>query len=140
MSAKFFLDTNIIVYSFDTTSSKKCKRARELLAQALTDNSGIISYQVVQEFINFALRISSRPMTLSQCHQYFLKVLKPLCAIQSSAPLYLRAFALKERTGYSWYDSLIVASAIEGSCEVLYSEDLQDTRNIDGVLITNPFA
>ena len=79
-------------------------------------------------------------MTIAQVNQYYLKVLKPLCVVQSSSHLYIKALSIKERTGYGWYDSIIIASALEASCSILYSEDLQDQQIIENVRIVNPFA
>lgn len=55
MSDRFFLDTNIFVYSFDQTAVVKAGKAVQLIRKALTTQKGIISYQVVQEFFNVAL-------------------------------------------------------------------------------------
>ena len=140
MSDNFFLDTNIFAYSFDGTSLSKQKRSRELISRALSTGKGMISYQVLQEFVNFALKSKVAPMTLEQVRRYCLKVLRPLCAIHSSSALYSRALTLKENTQYSWYDSLIVGAALEANCEVLYSEDLQHGRVIEGMRIENPFG
>ena len=56
MSARFFLDTNIFVYSFDRGSAAKSRRATQLIREAVSTRKGIVSYQVVQEFFNLALR------------------------------------------------------------------------------------
>jgi predicted nucleic acid-binding protein len=56
MSARFFLDTNIFVYSFDASSPKKAAESRKLIRSAIQTRNGIVSYQVVQEFFNVALR------------------------------------------------------------------------------------
>ena len=55
MSVRFFLDTNVLVYSFDAREPRKAKLARELIEKAMSQGSGIISTQVVQEFLNLAL-------------------------------------------------------------------------------------
>lgn len=139
MSAKFFLDTNILVYSFDLTAPEKCRRARELINTALKGGNGVISFQVAQEFINFALKTKFRPMTLEQAQKYYQKILKPLCVIHSSAMLYNRAFDIKRQTKFSWYDSVVIASAEEAACDTLYSEDMQHNRLVGPVRIRNPF-
>ena len=56
MKDRFFLDTNIIVYSFDSNAVEKQKKARELIAESLSSGNGIISVQVVQEFLNVATK------------------------------------------------------------------------------------
>jgi predicted nucleic acid-binding protein len=52
----------------------------------------------------------------------------------------IHALSLHERYGYSYYDSLIIAAAIEGECEYLFSEDLQDGQTIEGVTIQNIYT
>ena len=139
MSAKFFIDTNIIVYSFDLSVPHKQLIAQELVAIALTSSEGVISSQVFQEFVNFALKTKTNPMTLEQVQRYSNKVLRALCRVQSSFTLYQSAFSIKEKTKFSWYDSLIIAGALEAECEILYSEDLQHSQKIQGLVIRNPF-
>jgi predicted nucleic acid-binding protein len=139
MSGRFFLDTNIFVYTFDSSARAKARRARQLIQEALETHRGIVSYQVVQEFFNIALRRFAQPLSLADAEQYVGTVFRPLLAIHSSTALYLEALRLTTTHHLAWYDSLIVAAAIEGGCEVLYSEDLQHGRMIDGVRITQPF-
>jgi predicted nucleic acid-binding protein len=66
MNARFFLDTNIFVYSFDRDSASKAKRATQLIHQAVATRKGLVSYQVVQEFFNVALRRFAQPMTVAE--------------------------------------------------------------------------
>jgi len=67
MRGKYFLDTNIIVYSFDKTEPVKQATAKELIKDALSLNKGIVSYQVIQEFANVALQKFSRPLEFNDC-------------------------------------------------------------------------
>ena len=69
MSARFFLDTNIFVYSFDRSSPGKSRRAARLIRQAVATRKGIVSYQVVQEFFNLALPRFAQPMTVPEAEQ-----------------------------------------------------------------------
>jgi predicted nucleic acid-binding protein len=140
MSARFFLDTNIFVYTFDAKAPAKAKKAAQLIRHAADTGEGIISYQVVQEFFNVALRRFAQPMSVAEAEQYIITVLRPLLAVHSSPAIYFEALRIVEKHRISWYDSLIVAAALEGQCEKLYSEDLQHGRKIEGVLIVNPFA
>ena len=139
MNGRFFLDTNIIAYSFDSRAPNKQLIAQKLIADALTNSNGVISSQVFQEFVNFALKAKTNPMTLEQVQRYSSKVLRALCRVQSSFTLYQNAFIIKEKTKFSWYDSLIISGAVEAECEILYSEDLQHGQRIQGLVIKNPF-
>jgi predicted nucleic acid-binding protein len=72
--------------------------------------------------------------------QYLSTTFRPLLSVHSSHALYGEALRIGVRFHLPWYDSLIVASAIEGQCEVLYSEDFQDGQQMGGVTSSNPFA
>ncbi len=140
MSGKFFLDTNILIYTFDSRSPAKQQKARQLVADALTTQQGIISFQVVQEFLNVASRKFVKPLSLQDCQKYLNQVLAPLCEVFPSINLYGQAIEMAERWGYTFYDSLIIAAALEAECRTLYSEDLQHQQTIQDMVITNPFA
>ncbi|MCH8011598.1 MAG: PIN domain-containing protein [Candidatus Marinimicrobia bacterium] len=139
MRDKYFLDTNIIIYSFDRSVEDKRKKAHELINTALSDNLGIISYQVIQEFINVATKKFLTPLSLNDCRLYLNRVLSPLCEIFPSINLYMAGIELMENTGFSFYDSIIIASALQGGCKTLYSEDMQHERVVLGLMIINPF-
>jgi predicted nucleic acid-binding protein len=140
MSDRFFLDTNIFAYTFDAKSSAKAKRAAQLIRQAADTGNGMVSYQVVQEFFNVAFRRFQQPMNLADAEQYLITVFRPLLAVHSSPALYVEALRIAGRHRLSWYDSLIVAAALQGHCSVLYSEDLQHQREIGSLRIYNPFV
>jgi predicted nucleic acid-binding protein len=139
MSARFFLDTNIFAYSFDTKAPAKAKRATRLIRQAVDTGEGIVSYQVVQEFFNVAFRRFPQPMNVAEAEQYLITVFRPLLAIHSSPALYVEALRVTGKYRLSWYDSLIVAAALQAQCSTLYSEDLQHGRELEGLRIENPF-
>ena len=135
----FFLDTNILVYSFDAATPARQDKAQTLIAQALETDNGCISYQVVQEFLNVAIRKFPAPMPPATVRRYLAGVLMPLCRVFANGALYERALDVHERWRYAWYDALIIASALEAGCAVLYSEDLQDGQVIESLTIRNPF-
>jgi predicted nucleic acid-binding protein len=140
MNGRFFLDTNIFVYSFDTSATAKLRRSMQLIRQAVATGKGVVSYQVVQEFFNVALRRFAPSMTIAEAEQYLGTVFRPLLTVHSSQALYAEALHLQHRYRLSWYDSLIVAGAIEAQCSVLYSEDLQHGQGFGDLRIENPFA
>jgi predicted nucleic acid-binding protein len=140
MNVRFFLDTNIFVYSFDPSSAAKAQTSTELIRQAVATRKGMVSYQVVQEFFNVALRRFAHPMAVAEAEQYLGTVFRPLLAVQSSQALYSEALRLKDQHRLSWYDSLIVAAALEARCSVLYSEDLQHGQRFGDLRIESPFS
>jgi predicted nucleic acid-binding protein len=136
----FFLDTNVFIYSFDRSAPEKSRRATQLIKKALTTGKGVVSYQVVQEFFNVALRRFAQPMSAEEAEQYLKTVFLPLLRIHSSQVLYLDALDLATRHRIPWYDSLIVASALQAQCALLLSEDFQHGRKFADLQIANPFA
>lgn len=140
MTGRYFLDTNIFVYSFDAGDPQKAKRATALIRDAVATRKGIVSYQVVQEFFNVALRQFGHPMTHADAEQYLGTVFRPLLAVHSSVVVYQEALALFHRFRLGWYDSLLLAAAQAGECEVFYSEDLQNGQKFGGLRVENPFA
>ncbi len=139
MSDRFFLDTNIFVYAFDRTATAKSRKAHELIRQALTTQKGVVSYQVVQEFFNVALRRFTPPMSVAEAEQYFSAAFRPLLAVHSSPALYWQALQLHAGSNLSWYDSLIVAAALEARCDLLLTEDLQHGQRFGSLQVKNPF-
>ncbi len=140
MSADYhFIDTNILVYSFDLEAPEKANRAADLIDAALTSGTGMISYQVAQEFIAVARRKFQDRMSIDQVERYWQVTLRPLLVVQSSTVLFARAFDFTRRDQLPWYDALIVAAAIQGNCKILYSEDLQHGRRFGDLVVENPF-
>jgi predicted nucleic acid-binding protein len=139
MSDRFFLDTNIFVYLFDRDAPKKADRAARLVRRAIETQEGIVSYQVVQEFFSVALRRFAQPMSVAEADQYLETTFRPLLAVHSSDALYSQALHLAAEQSLSWYDALILASAVEGRCTVLYSEDFQHGRRFSRLRVENPF-
>ncbi len=139
MSDRFFLDTNIFIYSFDQSAAAKARKATELIREALTTQKGVISYQVVQEFFNVALRRFSQPMQTADAEQYLSTVFRPLLGIHSSPALFAEALHLHAQSGLSWYDALIVSAAIQARCDLLFTEDLQHGQRFGTLQVRNPF-
>jgi predicted nucleic acid-binding protein len=139
MSARFFLDTNIFVYSFDQRATVKARKATQLIRKALSTQKGIVSFQVVQEFFSVALRKFAQPMKAADAEQYLGTVFRPLLGVNSSQALYAEALHLQSRSSLSWYDSLIVSAATQAQCDFLYTEDLQHGQRFGSLQISNPF-
>ena len=78
-------------------------------------------------------------MTAEGAKHFMERVLAPLWRISPSLALYDRALEVQDRYRYGFYDSLIVAAALDAGCTRLYSEDLQDGQQIEGLTIENPF-
>ena len=139
MKDKYFIDTNIFIYSFDKSVPLKQNKAKKLISDGLYSFNGCISYQVIQEFLNVATQKFDVPLSREDCEKYIISVLEPLCEIYSSIELFKDALEIQEGWKYSFYDSLIISAAIKANCRILYSEDLQHNQHIRDLVIKNPF-
>ena len=134
MSSVVFLDTNVLVYAALQPD------ARSEAARALMARGGTISVQVLNEFVNVAhrkLRRSWPEITTA------VGAIRALCPPPVPIILATHEVALRiaSRTGYQFYDALVIAAALESGCTTLFSEDLQDGQVIEGSLtIRNPFS
>ena len=137
MPDKVFLDSNIFVYAAldDGSSSHKHKRAIELIEN--TEIFLVASTQVVNEF--YAVLIKQR---IDEIHirEKASEILNDM-EIVSITPALLRAsWKIKDKYRYSYWDSMIIASALDSECRILYSEDMQHGQIIDkDLIISNPF-
>lgn len=139
MNDKVFWDTNVLVYAFDSSSPEKRDKSRALLGEGIRNSTLSLSWQVIQEFANVALHKFEQPMPVEELRELIDTVLFPHCDIYPSRSLYDRALNVHVQTQYRFYDSLIVAGALEAGVATLYSEDLQGGRHIESVRIVNPF-
>ena len=139
MSAEhFFLDTNVIVYALYSDSPVKKATAQTLMNKAAA-GKGWISFQVVQECINLALKKFRPVPPAEEVRAMVQDILLPICRVNPNPSFYLDALETQEATRLSWYDCLILQAAVDAGCKTLYSEDLQDGFRYRGVTVTNPF-
>lgn len=120
MSGEAFLDTNFLLYHLDDSDARKHRIVHRLIRRALERGDVCISFQVVQEFLNAALRKARVPIGHAEARDYFHLVLAPLWKIMPSSELYLRGLGGQERYGFGFRDSLIVAAAVGAGCARLY--------------------
>ncbi len=133
-----FLDTNVLVYAFASQDERKRGIADQLIRDGLLRDSATISHQVVQEALNVLSRANS-PIQDVEADDFLRNVLMPLWRVSPSPTLYQQSLKLRERYGYSFYDSLIIAAALEVGCARILSEDLQHGQRIESLVIEDPF-
>jgi predicted nucleic acid-binding protein len=133
-----FIDTNVLLYSISTDPAEaaKCDKAVALLDK----DDGALSIQVLQEFYVQATR-PTRPDRLS--HQLAVALVdiwrRRFQVQETTLPVFDSALRIKAQHQLSYWDSAIVAAARALGCRTLYSEDMGDGRDVDGVQIVNPF-
>ena len=140
MPAELFLDTNIFVYAVDPTDPRKQAIARDLLRKGLADGSDCTSYQIVQEWLNIALRLARVPLNATQARAYVDRVIMPRTTVWPSAELFHEAIDAHSRWSLSFYDSLVVAAARGSGAKLLATEDLQDGQRFGSITVWNPFT
>ena len=139
MSVDLFIDSNVFIYQLDTRDPRKHAIADRIVGEALAAENACISFQVIQECLNTMLRKAEITLDPVTTRLYLDTVLAPLHRVPSSLGLYRGALDLQRRWKFSFYDSLIVAAALEAGCKQLLSEDLQHGQRIGSLRIENPF-
>jgi predicted nucleic acid-binding protein len=127
-----FIDSNVLIYllSADTTKADQ--------AESVMKKGGLISVQVLNEVANVArLKLA---MSWEEINEV-LSLIRMLCPVEPlTVETHDKGMAIAERYGLSIYDAMIVAAALMGGCDTLFSEDMQDGLLIDNQLrICNPF-
>lgn len=138
MKDRIFLDTNVLVYIhlFDEESQDKRKALQNSLQRRI-DAELIINVQVINEFYNVLLRKNIEDNVIQEKIHSQLEICS---ASELSLKTVFNAWKLREKYKYSYWDSLILASALENSCSIIYSEDMQHGQVIeDNLKIINPF-
>ena len=136
MSARSFFDTNVLICADDKAAAAKQRRALELVAEHRRAATGVVSLQVLQEYFFTATRKLGVDPRIAR------RKVELLAEFDVAAPDVadiLAAIDLHRLHGFSFWDALILRAAKQAGCGVLFSENFQDAREIDGVRIVNPF-
>ncbi|QHI99045.1 PIN domain-containing protein [Xylophilus rhododendri] len=131
------LDTNVLVYADAADEPAKQKRAIALITATRSAGTAVLSTQVLQEYVNVALRKLRLPPDLIRERIGFYRRFE---MVSASPDLIAGALDLYVLRSLSFYDALIVQAAIVGGCERVLSEDMQHGAVLGGVRIENPFA
>ena len=136
MSARSFFDTNVLIYSDDKGTPAKQKRAVELVSEHRRSRTGVISLQVLQEYF---VTVTRKLHVDARIARRKVELLAEFDVASPDVADALAAIDLQRLHGINFWDALIVRSAKQAGCSVLFSEDMQAAREIDGVRIVNPF-
>jgi predicted nucleic acid-binding protein len=135
-AAEVMLDSNVLVYALSDAPSERKKR--NTAATLLAEQDFGTSYQVLMETWVVATRKMAKPIPEQKVAVFLDRVLAFPC-VPGAADLYRQAFRLSRRYEIHPYDAAIVAAAQELGAHTLYSEDLSDGQEYDGVKVLNPF-
>ncbi len=134
-----FVDTNVVAYAYDAASEMKRAGARPLIQELWESRRGCISVQVLQELFVTLTRSLAQPLEVETARRA-TQTMSHWTVHSPTVEDVDAAIGLHERYGIAFWDAMIVQSASQLGCELLYSEDLNAGQRYDGVLIVNPFA
>ena len=133
-----FVDTNVLIYAHDRSAGEKHLRARELVTGLWESGEGCLSIQVLQEFYVNVTRKVAKPLTPEAAAQ----IIADLSVWQVYRPGVedvLDAIRLQSRYRISFWDAMIIASALQSGCQTIWSEDLNPGQTYDQVKVLSPF-
>jgi predicted nucleic acid-binding protein len=138
MTERVFVDTNVLVYSFDLREPDKLVRATDWLNHLWSARSGRISFQVLQEFYVTVTHKLKPGLDVETARKAVRSLLawQPVATDEQSFEV---AWGLQEQYQLSWWDALIVAAARSAGCAVLLTEGLQHGQDFDGLRVVDPF-
>ena len=136
MTSKIFIDTNILVYALDKADPEKQEIARELLRKTESDRLGVISTQVLQEYYVIATRKLKVDPELAK---RIISSLSKLEVVVIGQPIIEKAIDISISNKISFWDALIVSSAIAARCRIIWTADLSHGQSINKIKIVSPF-
>ena len=138
MTGRLFVDTNILIYALDPADPLKQQVSADLLRTAIRTRTLTLSPQNLNECYR-VLTQRRRLIPVARVRGY-IQTLAPWAIAPLDAKTTERAFAIEDEVGTSWWDSLLLASALLAECRLFISQDLQDGRDVGGMRIANPFT
>lgn len=132
-----FFDTNILIYAVDEGETAKYGLAGELVEAHLVDGDGMISVQVLREFYSAARKLR-RPLSDEQARE-MVGYFSTFRTLPEDPRMVLGAVRLSQELMLSFWDALIVESALKAGADRLFTEDLQHGQVIEGMRVENPF-
>jgi predicted nucleic acid-binding protein len=138
MGADWFVDTNVLVYSRDSSEPAKQREAEAWMRWLWTSRRGAVSVQVLQEDYSAVTRKLRHPIPRLEARRH-VETLFAWGPIGIGDTVVRDAWQVEDRFGLSWWDGLIVGAARVAGCNYLLTEDLQDGQDLGGVTVVNPF-
>lgn len=138
MSARTFVDTNVLIYAHDADAKAKHETAKKVLQELWSERVGVLSLQVLQEFYVNVTRKIARPISKGSARLVVNTYI--IWCVETAAAEISTAFRIEDESRIGFWDALIVASAIKGGANRILSEDLNPGQTISGVRIENPFG
>ena len=138
MSGFDFLDTNILVYAYDSSTPEKQKIAQSILMQAVNNENAFVSTQVLGEFFTVITHKVKNSLGKNEALD-IIRCLKFARILEVDYPMVIKGIEICRRYSISYWDSLIISAAERAGCKRLLSEDLNDGQKYNSVVVHNPF-
>jgi predicted nucleic acid-binding protein len=140
-SPRALVDTNVVVYAYDLDDPKKHAIARDLIEQLSNQGRLVFSTQVFNEFCSVMMSPKRKTRFAPDQLAVIVRELEATGEVVPIIPtLTLRALDAMPRHGLSFWDALIWSAAVEKRVAIIYTEDFQDGREVEGVRFVNPFS
>ena len=137
MSAKVFLDTNILIYAHDVEAGVKHARALALVEHLWNTGEGVLSTQVLQEFCINIRKKTRHPLATDEVRRLLQDYLRWQVVVNTPESV-IYALDLESRYKISFWDALIVHAADRSGARMLYSEDFAEGQLYGSIRVVNP--
>ena|SRR5437764_364751 len=136
MPPRSFFDTNILICADDKAAPAKQRKAVDLVAEHRRARTGVVSLQVLQEYF---VTVTKKLQVDAAIARRKVELLAEFDVASPEVSDILAAIDLHRLHRFSFWDALILRAAKQSGCSILFSEDMQGSREVDGVRIVNPF-
>ena len=139
---RFFIDSNVLVYMYDTSEPLKQRLSEELVASLVRNEKGAVSVQVLGEFFNSVTRRIANPLSVEEADKAVEAIgsSSTLAILDIDMPMVRRAIDTHSMYGTTYWDSLIIAAAERAGCAAILSEDYNTGQSYHSILAVNPFS
>lgn len=140
MTARYLADTNLLVYAYDRSEPEKQARALEVLDELVKTGAGALSAQILAEFFNVVTRKLLKPLSVTEGYESVGNYLMSWEIMEITGPVVFEAVRGVRDHQFSFWDSMVWATARMNQIPVILSEDFSDNATIEGVKFLNPFV
>ena len=136
MSDRIFIDTNILIYAYLDSDVEKYEKSRKILNYKFFDESFYISTQVLNEF---CAAFTKGKYLHKNINDFYYEILESYHILLVDVNTISLAVKLQKKYSTSWWDALMISSALENKCNIMYTEDLSNIHIVENTLrIVNP--
>ncbi|MDP2871215.1 MAG: PIN domain-containing protein [Bacillota bacterium] len=135
---RLFLDTNVLVYAHDSSAGMKHSQAKQVIQSLWDSRDGCLSIQVLQEFYVAVTRKVRSPLSATHARQV-VSDLSTWALHSPTAGDIMNAIDIQQESGLSFWDAMIIQSALQLGATCILSEDLNPGQRLRGIVVVNPF-